>query len=194
MVSTGKDWDIKLTLGSTDHKLRLLQQNGRKQWTVAETPPNPRIDSEAASREGFRPDQELPFVMETWDHGIGLDRFFTGSQERGFLNRYADGFGIDTSEPGVVKHGPLETSVGSLASGQKPLEFILFKNKVYARTNNRLYAIESGAPVSKHDFSPEITSSFVIFNDFLYISLSTTDTYARWDGTTMVTPQLHNSG
>lgn len=184
MVSAHKDWDIKLKQGSTEHRFRLLQQRGQKAWQVSEVPPNPRVEVEAASREGFRPDRELPFVMEDWYWGSGLERFGSQSVERGHLLRYSEGFGIDTTEPGVVRHGPLIEAQGATGVGENILEFILFQNKVYLRSVDKLFAIESGAPVEKIDFGAAVTTSMAVFGNKLYISTGITDKYSEWDGTT----------
>ena len=181
-----KDWDIKITQGATSHRFRLLQQRGQKAWQVSESPPNPRVETEASSREGFRPDRELPFVMEDWTWGFGLERFGSQSVARGHLLRYADGFNIDTTRPDIVQHGPLEEAVGgSLSSGQHPLDFALFQDKVYFITNKELYAIESGSSVLKNT-ATEIINSMAVFNDKLYISTSEAGKYLEWDGSSMV--------
>lgn len=177
-----KDWDIKLTQGGTTHKFRLLQQRGQKAWTVSESPPNPRVEVEAASREGFRPDRELPFVMEDWVWGVGLERFGSQSIDRGHLFRYADGFNIDTSQSGIVKHGPLVESLGSVSSGQTILEFTLFQDKVYIRTKNKLYSTDGATLTEEKDFSAAVTKSMAVFNDKLYIAVDTADTYWEWNG------------
>ncbi len=186
-MSQYQDWDIKLNQGSTEHKFRLLQQQGRKAWQVSEAPPNPRVEVEAASREGFRPDRELPFVMEDWSWGTGLERFGTQSVERGHLSRYADGFNIDTSQAGVVKHGPLIDTIGSVSSGQTILEFTLFLDEVYIRTTNKLYSIVSGTLTEQHDFSAAVTKSMAVFGGNLFIAVDTANTYFEWDGSTMTT-------
>ncbi len=182
-----RDWDVKITQGATSHKFRLLQLNGKKSWNVSESPPNPLIELEAASRSGFRADVELPFVMEDWSWGIGLERFGSQSTDRGHLLRYADGFNIDTTQPDVVLHGPLEEAVGgALDSGEHPINFVLFQDKVYFNTNRRLYAIESGSPVSKHSFDPNGIGNMSIFNNKLYLTTTISGEYSQWDGTTMV--------
>ena len=184
VTSPHKDWDIKLKQGSTTHRFRLLQQRGQKAWQVSEVPPNPQIEVEAASRLGFRPDRELPFVQEDWIWGFGLERFGSQSVARGHILRYADGFNIDTTQPDIVQHGPLEEAVGgALPSGEHPIQFALFQDKIYFTTNTRLFAIESGSPVEKADISPELTGTMAVFNNRLYIVTSKVDTYLEWDGT-----------
>lgn len=180
-----KDWDIKLKQGSTTNRFRLLKQGGRKAWRVSEEPPNPRVEVEAASREGFHPDRELPFVMEDWVWGTGLERFGSQSLERGHTFRYADGFNIDTSQAGVIRHGPLIETIGSVSSGQTIEEFTLFLDKVYIRTTNKLYNIVSGTLTEQHDFGAAVTKSMAVFADKLYIAVDTANTYFEWDGTTM---------
>lgn len=185
-MPANRDWDIKLTQGSTSHKFRLLQQQGKKAWQVSEIPPTPRIELEAGAREGFSPDRELPFVQEDWSWGFGLERLGSSSPDRGHVLRYADGFNIDTTKPDVVQHGPLETAVGSaLASGEHPIHFVLFQDKVYFSTNRRLYAIESGVPVSKHDFSPDGIGNIAVFNNRIYLTTTISNEYSEWNGTTM---------
>ncbi len=180
-MTTKRDWDVKLTQGGTPHKLRLLQQENRKAWKVSELPPTPQIESAASSRAGFNPDRELPFVMEDWYWGVGLERF--GSQsDRGHVLRYSEGFGIDTTEPGVARHGPLLETQGATGVGENILGFILFQNKVYLRSSQKLFAIESGAPVEKIDFGGGITTSMAIFGNKLYIATGISGKYSEWDG------------
>ena len=188
MVSPHRDWDIKIKQGSTTHKFRLLQQRGQKAWQVSEVPPNPHIEVEAASRLGFRPDRELPFVQEDWVYGFGLERFGSQSVARGHLLRYADGFNIDTTQPDIVKHGPLEEAVGSaLATDDHPLDFVLFQDKVYFTATTKLYALESGVPVEKHDFGAVIIKNMAVFANRIYFGAFPFSAYFEWDGTTMVT-------
>ena len=186
-MTTRRDWDIKIDQGGTSHRFRLLQQEGRKAWQVSESPPNPRVEVEAASREGFRPDRELPFVMEDWVWGVGLERFGTQSLERGHLLRYSDGFNIDTTQAGVIKHGPLIESIGSVSPGQVILEITLFLDKVYIRTTNKLYNIISGTLTEQHDFSAAVTKSMAVFGTNLFIAVDTANTYFEWDGSSMTT-------
>jgi len=183
-MSQFQDWDVKIDQGGTSHKFRLLQQEGRKAWQVAESPPNPRVEVEAASREGFRPDRELPFIMEDWYWGVGLERFGSQSTDRGHLLRYSEGFGIDTTEPGIARHGPLLEEQGATGAGEIITGFILFQNKVYLRSAQKLFAIESGAPVEKIDFGGGVTTSMTVFGDKLYISTQISGKYSEWDGTT----------
>ncbi len=183
MVTSKKNWDIKIDQGGTSHLFRLLQAENRKAWRVAEVPPNPQIETSAASRSGFNPNSELPFIMEDWYWGVGLERF--GSQDdRGHLLRYAEGFGIDTTEPGIARHGPLIETQGSTGVGETILGFILFQNKVYLRSAQKLFAIESGAPVEKVDFGGGATTSMAVFGDKLYISTQISGKYSQWDGST----------
>ncbi len=180
-MTTRRDWDIQLAQGGTEHKLRLLQADNKKAWQVAEVPPTPQIDLAAASRAGFSPDRELPFIMEDWYWGSGLERF--GSQsDRGHLLRYSEGFGIDTTEPGVARHGPLLETQGATGVGEIVLGFILFQNKVYLRSSQKLFAIESNVPVEKIDFGGGITTSMAIFGNKLYIATGISGKYSEWDG------------
>ena len=184
-MSTQRDWDIKIDQGGTEHRFRLLQQQGQKSWAVSEIPPTPQISSEAGAREGFAPDRELPFVQEDWSWGMGLERFGS-SQDRGHLLRFADGFNIDTTQPGTVRHGPLETAVGgALQTLEVPRQFVLFQNTVYFHTKRRLYAVEGGVPVEKHDFVGNTILDMAVFAGRIYLCTTVGNEYSEWDGTTM---------
>ncbi len=181
-MTTRREWDVKLTHNSIEHKLRLLNADNKKVWQVSEVPPQPQIGDAASSRAGFSPDRELPFAMEDWSWGVGLDRFGTNAVERGHIFRYADGFGIDTSEPGFVKHGPLlDTSYGAVEAGETILQFILFADKVYVRTTHNLYNIQSGTLTLLKDFGAELLLDMEVFGDKLYIAVNTADTYYFWE-------------
>ncbi|KKU10384.1 MAG: hypothetical protein UX14_C0019G0012, partial [Parcubacteria group bacterium GW2011_GWF1_45_5] len=106
-----------------------------KAWTVRELPP-PATPSEAqASREGSSINK-LPFHMEDWSWGAGLQRF--GNRDLpGHKFRLDDGFGIDLSDPGFIKHGPVGTTVGTFNSAAE--QAIMFLNKVWFITNTRVY-------------------------------------------------------
>ncbi|KKK71825.1 hypothetical protein LCGC14_2910050, partial [marine sediment metagenome] len=101
-----QDWDIKIDLDGTEHKLRLLQSEGRKHWVVREIPPQPRVEEEASARLDEAPLNNLPFEMDNWSWGVGLDKFGLNRNDPGHIFRYFDGHGIDTSEPNIVRHGP----------------------------------------------------------------------------------------
>ena len=139
-----KDHDIKLGDGSSTRRFRLLQQNGRKSWSVKELPPEPNIDSPAAAREGLPPSRLLPFDGQDWSWGAGLTRPTPQTQRPGHVLRYADGFNIDTSEVGKVKHGPLVSAVGTLSAD--PIGAKVFIDEVWFLTNEHLYSFAPAGP------------------------------------------------
>ena len=97
-----RDFDIKLNDGTNTRRFRLIQEGGAKLWSVTEQPPSPAIEG----RENVAPEELLLFEQRDWSWGIGLTRPTPQTQRPGHFLRYADGFNIDTTEPGSVKHGP----------------------------------------------------------------------------------------
>ena len=181
-MTTKREWDVKITQNSVEHKLRLLVAEGKKAWQVAEAPPQPQIADAAASRAGFSPERDLPFIMEDWSWGVGLDRFGS-SNERAQVFRYADGFGIDTTQSGSVLHGPLAESMGSTSSGQTPIQFMLFNDEVYILTTNKLYSITSGGTLTERvDYGSVVCKRMAEFAGVLYIATDESGAYRSWTG------------
>ena len=110
-----------------------MQEGGAKAWSVTEQPPSPSIEG----RENVAPEELLTFEQRDWSWGIGLTRPTPQTQRPGHFLRYADGFNIDTTEPGQVKHGPEIASVGTLLL--KPLQAVVFDDKVWFLTTTHLY-------------------------------------------------------
>lgn len=132
------DFDVKITLDSTTERFKLVQQRGTKLWTVREVPPNPQPELSSGQEEGWTPTQLLPFQQEDWSIGAGLSRLTPQLDRAGHTLRYADGFGIDTSEVGLVRHGPaLLSDVGSVVA--TPIMGLMFDDKVWFLTAERLY-------------------------------------------------------
>ncbi len=132
------DFDVKIALDGTTHKFRLLRTREGKAWSVREAPPSPRLANAASAKEGLPPERLLPFEAEDWSWGTGLLRYTPQFQRPGHVLRYSDGFGIDTSQVGQVRHGPLTSNVGS-ALAATPIQSLLFDNKVWFLTNEHLY-------------------------------------------------------
>ncbi len=131
-------FDISLKLVSDKRRFRLLQQQGRKLWTVREVPPSPELNLGGANKGGLPPERLLPFSMEDWSLGAGLLRFTPQTTRPGHTLRYSDGFNIDTSEPGIIRHGPAIESVGTTASDV--LFSVLLNDIVFFVTNQHVYS------------------------------------------------------
>ena len=74
MAFVDNGFDIKLTIGATSKQYRLLQQNGRKAWSVAETPAVPRMGADSLVQEGLNPLTALNFRQGDWVWGVGMER------------------------------------------------------------------------------------------------------------------------
>ncbi len=128
-----KDFDIKLNNQSNTRRFRLVQEGNAKLWSVTEQPPSPQIEG----RENVAPEELLLFEQRDWSWGIGLTRPTPQTQRPGHFLRYADGFNIDSTEPGQIKHGPAIATVGTLAL--KPLQALVFTDRVWFLTTTHLY-------------------------------------------------------
>lgn len=197
-VTISPGYDIRLNDGTTDLQFRLVLQDGLKAWSVDELPPNPRIFSDLQSGEGFSPLQDLPFIMNDWFMGVGVDRFGPDFSAPGQVLRYQSGDGIDTSEPGIVKHGPLLTEIGTLNAD--PIKFVLFDDKVWIATDDGLYHWDGTTLVlfwdSSAESTPEVIRDIEVFGTNLFITLDRTDKYRFTDGTagTPTLKDFTNSG
>lgn len=127
------DFDIKLFDQTNTRKFRLVQEGNAKLWTVREQPPSPAVEG----RENVAPEEQLLFEQRDWSWGIGLTRPTPQTQRPGHFLRYADGFNIDSTEPGQIKHGPEIASVGTLAA--VPLQALVFTDRVWFLTATHLY-------------------------------------------------------
>lgn len=138
MVREG-DYDVKLAISGSTRKLRLLQQRGQKSWQVKEIPPQPNVETGLSAREGFPPYRALPFLQEDFSWGAGLQYLTPETANPGHVFRYSDGFGIDTTDVRIAKHGPaLLSAVGTLA--ETPIQSILFLDQVWFLTATYLYS------------------------------------------------------
>ncbi len=137
-MTFGADFDVKIDLDGTTKKFRLLKTREGKAWSVRELPPSPRLSNAASAKEGLPPERLLPFEAEDWSWGVGLVRYTPQFQRPGHVLRYSEGFGIDTSQVGQVRHGPLTANVGS-ALAATPIQSVLFDDKVWFLTNEHLY-------------------------------------------------------
>ena len=177
-----QDWDIKIDLDGTEHKLRLLQSEGRKHWVVREIPPQPRVEEEASARLGEAPLNNLPFEMDNWSWGVGLDKFGLNRNDPGRIFRYFDGHGIDTSEPNIVRHGPGFGQTGTITG--TPLQVLLFKNKVIFLTATKLYDWNGSTLTQRIDNAGSFDHlQMEVFGTNLYIAQDNGQ-YTRWDGST----------
>lgn len=182
MPVTDGDFDVRIALSGTSHKFKLLQQGGRKAWTVRELPPAPRLDIAGSQEEGLPPTQLLPFEMEDWSYGAGLLRFTPQNERVGHILRYADGFGIDTSEVGLVRHGPaLLSNVGTLAAD--PISGVVLDDKVWFMTNEHLYSWD-GTNLSLFWTNPDGANNLHMVVSGIYIFIAAGAKYWFTDGTT----------
>lgn len=133
-------FDIKLTLGATSTQFRLLQQNGRKLWTVMETPAIPRIGADSLVQEGLSPISDMNYHQSDWVWGVGMTYLGPSPDRPGHLHRYASGENIDTTEPGIVKHGPDAIGGVKLTTLDNPaFKMLMFSDSVWFLTSSSLY-------------------------------------------------------
>lgn len=142
-------FDIKLTLGATSKQFRLLQQNGRKMWSVRETPAVPRIGVDSLVQEGLSLVSDLNYHQSDWVWGVGMTYLGPSPERPGHLHRYAKGKNIDTTEPGIVRHGPDAIGNAKLTTLDNPaLKMIMFSDSVWFMTTTSLYEWD-GATVNQ---------------------------------------------
>jgi len=153
MPYTGKDFDIKLKAGGTTKTFRLLQQRGRKLWAKREMPPSPRPE-EASTREGQPPERLMSLEQRDWMWGVGLSKLTPQADRPGHVLRYSDGFGIDTSEVGRVKHGPaFLPDVGTL--DEVPSVGLMHGSAMWFLTPTYLYSYDAFGTLTKEWTNPD---------------------------------------
>jgi hypothetical protein len=189
MVLEG-DFDVKLSISGTARKFRLLRQRGSKAWVVREIPPRPQVEQGVAAREGMPPERALPFIQEDFAWGVGLENFTQETSKPGHVLRYADGYGIDTSDVRISKHGPaLLADVGTL--DETPLMTLLWRDEVWFLTPTYLYSWD-GATLTKEWTNPDgvVNQHMEVHSGRIYIA-GGSKYYHSADGssfTTNVTP------
>lgn len=180
------DWDVKITRGNTSRKFRLLNTREGKSWTVREVPMNFTLDS-SVPEEGER---LLPFEMRDWSWGTGLDKFTPQSTRPGHRLRYFDGQNIDTSEPGIIRHGPEVTNVGS-SLAENPIEALVFKDKVWFLTPSRLYNWNGTTLTEFWSGGGGANKHMEVFNNNLYVAQGAN--YVHTDGVAAPTSHTDNA-
>lgn len=173
------DFDLKINDGSSTRRFRLLQRQGQKFWQVQEQPPRPQVEGRAAAREGLPPDRMLPFDGQDFSWGAGLARFTPQGDRPGHVLRYADGFGVDTTEPGRVKHGPLVSSVGSTAANV--LKALVFVDVVWFMTESHLYTWDGCTLTLEWTNCGDDNTDMEVFNGNLFVAAGAS--YFWTDGT-----------
>ncbi len=187
-VTIAKGFDIKINNGTTSKQFRLFGEDGIKAWTVEELAPNPNIFSELQAAEGLPPTIDLPFIMNDWSLGVGVDRFGPNFAQPGHVLRYADGHGIDTTEPGLIKHGPLAAAVGDVDLAV--IRYVLFLNKVWIITSESLYDWDGTTLTLRWDAdgSGIVIRDMESFGSNLILTTDESDVYRTTEGTTFPPP------
>ena len=133
------DWDLKIVDGSTSKFFRLASQNGQKQYQV---------------EPAFEGSIDATYAMDDWSYGVGMLRPPSAAHltnrtidHLGHVLRLADGYGIDLSEKGVVKHGPGIERQRSMTGTF--VDSITFEDKVWFLTTTNLYRY-SGTTLTNH--------------------------------------------
>lgn len=173
-----KDFDVKISDGTTTRRFRLLQSRGRKAWGVRELAPNPQVEGSTAAREGLPVSQMLPFDGQDFSWGSGLKRFSPQTQRPGHSLRYADGFNIDTTEPGIVKHGPSVSTVGTTDTDVQ--QAIVFNDKVWFMTTASLYSWDGCTLTQEYTECGETFLEMEVFDGNLFVAANTK--YFHTDG------------
>lgn len=187
MPARRTDWDIKLfnaNLSPNERRVKLVTTsdaagNLRKLWKVNEAPPS-NINAD--------------FAMSDWSWGAGLERLSASPSGPGDVFRYADGYGIDTTDPRFVRQGPGATTIGAVTG--TPVRILLGPdNRVWIITNSHFYAwngttLENfyGDAGSTHGASSITTfTDAVIYGNSLVVSYGTG--YKHTDGSAAPTDE-----
>jgi len=144
-----KDYDVKIVLSGQTEKYRLAQQDSRKLWSVA-----------APATE-----LEVKYELNDASLGVGLLRAQKGSA--GTQLRIADGYGVDLSTEGLVKHGPGGTTVGSYTG--TALKVDTFQANTYLLSTTNIYYYAGGA-LSGGGTVTGAKNSTCVFNKELYVA------------------------
>ncbi len=177
------DSDVKISVGGSSKRLRLLLGEAGKSWVKREEPVTPRVSDNAATLEttSLPPDRALAFAMDDWHWGMGLTEFGLDPSEPGHVARYQDGRDMDTSEPGRVRHGP--KAVDTEAVTGTVIDMVKFEGSIYLLTNTRIYSY-TGTTLTEEDATGG--GNFERFEPFggnLYVAAGTQ--YFSWNGTTL---------
>tara|TARA_R110000765_G_scaffold77455_2_gene152172 strand:+ start:16646 stop:18373 length:1728 start_codon:yes stop_codon:yes gene_type:complete len=144
-----KDYDVKIVLAGQTEKYRLAQVESRKLWAVS----SPATEL------------EVKYELNDASLGVGLLRAQQGSA--GTQLRIADGYGVDLTAEGLVKHGPGAESVGSYAG--TALKVDAFLSNTYLLTTTYLYNYAGSSLVTQGAVTGAKNSACV-FNNELYIA------------------------
>jgi hypothetical protein len=120
----------------------------------------------------------LPFDGQDFSWGSGLKRFTPQASRPGHVLRYADGFGIDTTEPGIVRHGPAVSTVGTTSTDT--LQAIIFNDDVWFMTATKLYSWDGTTLTEEYEEAGETFLEMEVFDGNLFIAADTK--YFHTDG------------
>ena len=153
-----KDYDVKIVLAGQTEKYRLAQVESRKLWAVS----SPATEL------------EVKYELNDASLGVGLLRAQQGSA--GTQLRIADGYGVDLTVEGLVKHGPGAESVGSYSG--TALKVDAFLSNTYLLTTTNLYNYAGSSLVNQGTVTGAKNSACV-FNNELYIAAGTSGSNGR---------------
>lgn len=140
--------DVKITLSGQTERYRLAQNESRKLWSV--TAPATEL--------------EVNYDLNDARLGVGLLREQQGSP--GTQLRIADGYGVDLSEAGLVKHGPGGTSLGAYTG--TPLTIGTYASRTFLLTSTNLYSWNGSQTTEMSTITAQ--NSWTIFSGNLYIA------------------------
>lgn len=178
MSLSKRDWDVKIKGSATQPRFfRLLQQEGQKVWNVGERPSEAQILGTSVQEvAGLPPTQQLQFRMDDWSFGTGLETFGDLDQV-GHKFRAADGFGIDISSPGKLRHGPEALSVGTTTGSV--IDTATLADTVFLLTQQRVYSWTGSTLTLEYTHGSAAMLSFEVHGAQLYVAAGTVYLHAN---------------
>jgi hypothetical protein len=141
--------DVKIVHSGQTEKYRLAQQDSRKLWSVI----SPATEL------------EVEYNLNDASLGVGLLREQQGAP--GTQLRIADGYGVDLSEAGLVKHGPGGTSIGSYSGTAKTVG--TYSGRTFLLTSTNLYSWD-GVTQTTEMTGVTLNNSWAVHGTSLYIA------------------------
>jgi hypothetical protein len=141
--------DVKIVHAGQTEKYRLAQQDSRKLWSVI----SPATEL------------EVEYNLNDASLGVGLLREQQGAP--GTQLRIADGYGVDLSEAGLVKHGPGGTNIGAYSGTAKTVG--TYSGRTFLLTSTNLYSWD-GVTQTTEMTGVTLNNSWAVHGTSLYIA------------------------
>lgn len=143
------NYDVKITLSGQTEKFRLVQDQSRKLWSLA--PPASEL--------------KVDYDLNEASFGVGLLRQQVGRP--GTQLRISDGYGVDLTEDGLVKHGPGRTSVGNYSG--TAITIGTWASRTFLLTTSNLYNY-NGSTLNDEGTISSAKNSYAKYGTDLYIA------------------------